>query len=219
MQYNIMLPNYPVVVEYGDLAIGRMFTASSTCGQDGPEVYCNLSNAANTTGDSGNQCFTCDDDIPSEAHPARFLTDSSMVVSRTWWQARNGVDNVTLELEMGALFLFTHLTITFRSPRPAAAVIERSRDFGETYEPYQYYSDDCMGEFGMPDQSSIRAADEVICTSEYSSIEPLTNGEVSKSMKYWISVWVSSHIFTLLCIIKNCVQNMRCIIIRNSCCR
>ena len=61
-------------------------------------------------------------------------------------------------------------------------MIERSRDFGMTYEPYQYYSDDCMGDFGLPDQSSILTVDEVICTSDYTSIDPLTDGEVGKKI-------------------------------------
>ena len=110
--------------------MGRMFTASSTCGQDGPEAYCDLSNATYGSGDQ--HCFTCNDGVPSEAHPVRFLNDLDL---SSWWQVRNGVNNVTLELELEGLFIFTHLTITFRSPRPASAVIKRSRDFGATYKP------------------------------------------------------------------------------------
>ena len=164
--------------------MGRTFTATSTCGQDGPEVYCDLFDPADEPeqgSNGGRSCFTCDSSEPDNSHPATFLTDtdSSATEDRTWWQAGNGVSNVTLELELEALFLFTQLIVTFRSPRPAGAVVERSRDFGETYEPYQYYSDDCMGDFGLPDQSSVRTVDEVICTSEYSNIEPFTNGEVS----------------------------------------
>ena len=171
--------------------MGRVFTASSTCGQEGPEQYCDIAGGADTSISNGErQCFTCDAANPDNAHPARFLTDldSSMFEERTWWQAENTVGNVTLDLELGALFFFTHLVITFRSLKPAAAVIERSRDFGETYEPYQYYSEDCIGDFGMPDRSSIRTVDEVICTSEYSSIEPLTNGEVSLHYKHSIII-------------------------------
>ena len=162
----------------GDLAVGRTFTATSTCGLDGPEVYCELADPAEGSGGE-RACFTCDGSDPDSLHPATFLTDDDLR-GRTWWQAGNGVGSVTLELELEALFSFTRLVVTFRSPRPAAAVVERSRDFGVTYEPFQYYSDDCMGDFGLPDQSSIQTMDEVICTSEYSSINPITNGEVSK---------------------------------------
>ena len=180
-----------VVVDSGDLGVGRSFTASSTCGQDGPEDYCAIDDSADVSDDSGDRpCFTCDGTVPDHSHPARFLTDldSSVMTDRTWWQSVNGVNNVTLELELEAMFFFTHLIIMFRSPKPAAAVIERSRDFGTTYEPYQYYSDDCMKDFGIPDQSSVRTVDEVICTSEYSSIEPLTNGEVRLSSHNYVSL-------------------------------
>ena len=172
------------VVSYGDLAIGRTFTASSTCGLDGPKTFCSIELPDNSTeeddGNGGRGCFICDSSDPANSHPASFLSDldSSAMPLRTWWQAENGVGDVTLELELEALFFFTHLVASFRLPRPAAAVIERSRDFGVTYEPYQYYSNDCEGDFGMPDRSSVRTVDEVICTSAYSSLQPLTNGEV-----------------------------------------
>jgi len=71
------------------------------------------------------------------------------------------------------------LLLTFRSPRPAAAVVEVSRDFGATYVIHQYYSNDCEGDFGLPERSSISSFGEVICTSEYSDLMPLSNGEVT----------------------------------------
>ena len=174
-----------VVVSSGDLGIGRTFTASSTCGLVGPQTYCVL-NPEN--GDR--QCFTCDASEPAQSHPTTFLTDadSGAMSDRTWWQAENGLHNVTLELKLEALFSFSHLVITFCSPRPAAAVVERSRDFGATYQPYQFYSNNCEEDFGMPARSGVRTVDEVICTSEYSSIEPLTNGEVSILNGYCIHV-------------------------------
>ena len=166
-----------VVVTSGDLAVSRVFTSTSTCGTAGPEEYCRLINPSN----SSEECFTCDASNPANAHGAEFLSDmdSSSLSSRTWWQSSNAVENVNLTLDLGSLFFFTHLIVTFRSPRPAALVIERSRDFGQTYTPYQYYSENCMRDFGLPDRSSIRSVEEVICTSEYSSIQPFTNAEVS----------------------------------------
>ena len=160
-----------------DLARGRTFTASSTCGLTGPQTFCALRHPSTTTDTNGAvECFTCDNSVVENSHPPRFLSDSA--ADGTWWQSETGTENVTLELELGALFSFSELVITFRSPRPAALVVERSRDFGATYEPYQFYSSDCEGDFGMPNRSSAGTIDEVICTSEYSSIEPFTSGEV-----------------------------------------
>lgn len=173
-----------------DLATGREFTASSTCGLNGPQLYCSIYDTTSPEDDNGNggrDCFTCDDTDPINSHSPRLLSDldsNSTTTTTTgnnnitWWQAENGVENVTLELKLNALFTFSHLVMTFRSPRPATAVIERSRDFGLTYEPYQYYSNDCMSDFGMPDESTITTIDGVICTSNYTSLEPLTDGKV-----------------------------------------
>ena len=168
-------------MQSGDLAIGRKFSATSTCGLRGPEQFCESVEAEDTSSlSSQSECFTCHAADPAHSHPAELLSDQGPAADNTWWQAEDGVHNVTLQLELASLFLFTHLVVRFRSPRPAAAVIERSRDFGQSYQPYQYYSNDCMRDFGMADRSSVHYIDEVICTSEYSNIEPTTNGEVNQ---------------------------------------
>lgn len=70
------------------------------------------------------------------------------------------------------------------SPRPGTWILERSLN-GKEYEPWQYFArndKECFEKFrvsakkGKPHYS---ADVEVICTSFYSRLTPLENGEVS----------------------------------------
>ena len=68
------------------------------------------------------------------------------------------------------------------SPRPGVWSLERSTDFGQSWKPWQYFADtpsDCMKFFGVAADRDISADDAVICSTEFSKIVPLENGEVS----------------------------------------
>ena len=71
------------------------------------------------------------------------------------------------------------------SPRPGNWILERSLD-GVDWAPWQFFAisdEECWHAFGVePRQGkpSYRYDDEVICTSYYSKLDPLENGEVCK---------------------------------------
>lgn len=68
------------------------------------------------------------------------------------------------------------------SPRPGLWILEKSADYGKTWQPWQYFSDspaDCETFFGKESLQPITRDDSVICTTEYSKIVPLEGGEVS----------------------------------------
>ncbi|KAF3703025.1 Laminin subunit alpha-2 [Channa argus] len=73
------------------------------------------------------------------------------------------------------------------SPRPGNWILERSID-GVTYEPWQYYAiteTECETRFNIEPRKgppSYTRDDEVICTSFYSKIHPLENGEIHTSL-------------------------------------
>ncbi len=55
------------------------------------------------------------------------------------------------------------VNVRYGSPRPKAAVMELSRDGGITFDPIQYYADDCMFYFGLPNNGQIVNADDANC--------------------------------------------------------
>ncbi|KAI3364158.1 hypothetical protein L3Q82_010974 [Scortum barcoo] len=73
------------------------------------------------------------------------------------------------------------------SPRPGNWILQRSID-GVTFEPWQYYAitdTECLTRFNINPRTgppSYTKDDEVICTSFYSKIHPLENGEIHTSL-------------------------------------
>ncbi|CAK5107481.1 unnamed protein product [Meloidogyne enterolobii] len=151
----------------GNLLIGRkhQLSATSTCGLHRPGRYCIVSHLENPE-----KCFKCDSRQPwSYEQPGNVSHRIENVVkenygdrTQNWWQSENGVQNVSIRLDLEAEFHFTHLIMVFRSFRPAAMFIERSKDFGKT----------CVKE-GPP-----RNHKDVICTKKYSDVAPSTGGEL-----------------------------------------
>lgn len=88
--------------------------------------------------------------------------------------AAAGEDEVRLDLE--DRFCLTHVVMVFRSPRPAAMSLERSQDFGQTWETLKLFAENCSSAFRLPDDAN---QPEALCTSRYSSATPCTAGEAS----------------------------------------
>ncbi|CAL7933589.1 unnamed protein product [Xylocopa violacea] len=179
---------------YFNLAEGKEIIASATCGVDtpGPELYCKLVGAnADQHEDinliQGQVCDYCDADNPEKRHPPEYAVDGM----ETWWQSpplSRGMkyNEVNLTINFGQEFHVAYVYMKMaNSPRPGLWALEKSKDYGKTWSPWQYFSDtanDCLTYFGVNSSKAITRDDSVICTTEYSQIVPLEGGEIPISI-------------------------------------
>ncbi|VDK84796.1 unnamed protein product [Litomosoides sigmodontis] len=169
-----------------NLATNALIYADATCGQHRREIYCKL---VEHVFNRQPQCDVCDANDVRKRHPIEFAIDGT----RRWWQSpslANGLDyervNITIDLrqEYQVAYVIVKSAI---APRPGTWVLEKSLD-NISYQPWQYYavSDaECLRQFDVPATTGVprfTRDDEVICTSYYSKLDPLENGEIYTSL-------------------------------------
>ncbi|NXJ90911.1 LAMB4 protein, partial [Corythaixoides concolor] len=166
----------------GDLLLGRskQLTASSTCGMNSPQKYCIIGYL-----EAEQKCFLCDSRYPYNPYTQHnshmienVITTFEPDRKKKWWQSENGIDHVSIRLDLETLFQFSHLILTFKTFRPAAMLVERSIDFGHTWKVFRYFAQDCAASFPNISSGPAKSVGDVICDSRYSDIEPSTEGEV-----------------------------------------
>ncbi|XP_042156287.1 netrin-4 [Oncorhynchus tshawytscha] len=172
----------------GNLVLGRRVLTQTVCGYKGTEPYCSYSDPSSSTAPCPPaRCGECNAALPLQAHLAAAMADSSFRHPNTWWQSSGEVESETLQLDLEAEFIFTHLIMVFRSPRPTAMTLERSQDFGQTWKILQYYARNCSATFGMKEGKAV--LDRAPCTSKYSVAYPCTRGEVIyRALPQWESL-------------------------------
>uniref|UniRef100_A0A3Q4M2R1 Laminin subunit alpha-2 n=1 Tax=Neolamprologus brichardi TaxID=32507 RepID=A0A3Q4M2R1_NEOBR len=174
---------FPAVL---NLATMANITTNATCGSTGPEMFCKLVEHVPGQPVRNAQCQICNQ---RKHHPIEYAIDGT----NRWWQSpsiKNGMEYhyVTITLDLKQVFQIAYVIIkAANSPRPGNWILERSID-GVTFEPWQYYAitdTECLTRFNINPRTgppSYTRDDEVICTSFYSKIHPLENGEIHTSL-------------------------------------
>ncbi|XP_059501383.1 laminin subunit alpha-2 isoform X3 [Stegostoma tigrinum] len=179
---------FPAVLNLASMAD---ISANATCGQNGSEMYCKLVEHVPGRPFRNPQCRICDLNSrnPKERHQITNAIDGT----NRWWQSpsiQNGMEYhyVTITLDLKQVFQIAYVIIkAANSPRPGNWILERSID-GIIYKPWQYYAitdTECLTRYNIvprPGNPTYTSDDEIICTSFYSKIQPLENGEIHTSL-------------------------------------
>ena len=153
-------------------------TASSTCGEMSTPFCVRSVSLGRVLSDcSGGE--VCDANEPNNAHPDMFLTD--FPVTETWWQSENSLstDNqVVIDIPLLTLTEIAFVSLNFKSIKAAAFHLERSKDYGQTYQPYHYFALSCEDQFGIVPEAELTSINEtsVLCQT---IPEPPTPGTIS----------------------------------------
>uniref|UniRef100_A0A4W4G827 Uncharacterized protein n=1 Tax=Electrophorus electricus TaxID=8005 RepID=A0A4W4G827_ELEEL len=144
--------------------------ANITCG-DPPEMYCALENPYMCN----NECDAATEEL---AHPPELMFDFEGRNPTTFWQSTSWKKhpkplqvNITLSWNK-TIELTDDIVITFESGRPEQMVLEKSLDYGRTWQPYQFYATDCLDAFTMEPKAVHELTQhtllDIICTEDYS---------------------------------------------------
>lgn len=174
--------------EFENAAFTKIVKSNNTCGSP-PSEFCFQTTVTSPT----KECELCSANDTRYSHPSIYITDIKNDKNFTWWQSDTLLNNperkiVTLTLELEKSFDVTYIRIRFRSPRPESMVIYKrtSYDPQAPWVPYQYFSASCNRTFGLPntpyglDEASLDQQ-KAMCTNEFSSISPLTGGNIAFS--------------------------------------
>lgn len=113
--------------------------ASSTCGIDAPEIYCEPKQQVCTA--------ICNAKDNATKHPPSFVNDAYSL--GTFWKSENVERPVYLQIDFGSMFMLYRSVVSFQFEVPAAMYLAKSTDYGLTYKPLGYYATDCTKFFNM----------------------------------------------------------------------
>ncbi|XP_017028327.1 laminin subunit gamma-1 [Drosophila kikkawai] len=167
--------------EFINAAYQLQIQSTNTCGEQQDNHFC-----IQTMNQNHKNCEFC----KYQDHNPSFLTDLHDPQNPTWWQSETmfeGIQHpnyVNLTIHLRKSYDITYVRILFRSPRPESFTIYKRTTENGPWIPYQFYSATCRDTYFLPDSRAIRKGEgeaHALCTSEYSDISPLRDGEIAFS--------------------------------------
>ncbi|XP_066528164.1 laminin subunit beta-3 isoform X2 [Hoplias malabaricus] len=109
------------------------------------------------------KCCPCDSRNPAGPNAHTIQDILPMAEPERWWQSRKDVSPVSLQLDLKQMFQVDNVMLSFKGPRPEALVIERTRDFGKTWQPALYMASECASTFPQVTMAKPRTLYHTYC--------------------------------------------------------
>ena len=166
------------VPNFENIAFGREVKASSTCGSP-PSKHCTPKRSDNEL----RNCFICDS---RRQYPSNYLTDLNNQHNETCWVSNPGEEyqtNASLTLSFSKKFEITYISLQFCSAIADSMAFYKSKDYGKSWIPFQYYSSNCSGFYNKDPRALVSKTDEqeALCSESYSKVSPKIGTRVAFS--------------------------------------
>lgn len=151
------------IPDFKNAAHQKRVHGTSTCGRP-PSRLCQVTPSGSGAPMVGEElvrtCQVCDAEDSDLSHPASLLTDINNPSRPTCWMSQpfslNSPEerNVSLKISLGKAYELTYISLQFcGSGKPDSLAIYKSSDFGQTWQPFQFYSTNCQQVYHMSPRS------------------------------------------------------------------
>nr|XP_006813188.1 PREDICTED: usherin [Saccoglossus kowalevskii] len=109
------------------------------------------------------------------AHPLTFANDGDL--SSYWISAFLDDITIVIDLNNGQYQVF-YVVLQFYSPQPTALTIQRKKSDALSWEDWQYLAQDCLSQFGLPNDGPLLQSTSVNCL-QFTGYIPYSKGNIT----------------------------------------
>ena len=155
-------------------SLGQVPIVNSTCGSP-PNEFCFRRVSLGTI--LSDCTGVCDSDDPENANPPSHMTDF-LLNEQSRWQSENNVNIVVIELSLQTMVEISVIAFNFFSLKPDGFYIEKSIDYGETYEIVHYLATSCLDRYMIDPELTLDIQNETSLLCQSIGIPPVP-GQIS----------------------------------------